>query len=96
MHDKLKITAVQEEQWGKVAQVMRDNEKQMDELIKTRAEKANMSAIDDLNSYGDITDAHADSIKKFTPIFKSLYDGMPDAQKKAADDIFRNGGRKAS
>lgn len=96
MHAKLKITSAQEELWGKVAQIMRDNETQMDALIKTRVEKANMSAIDDLNSYGDIADAHADSIKKFTPIFKSLYDSMPDAQKKTADDVFRHAGRKTS
>lgn len=98
MHARLKITQPQEEQWSKVAQVMRDNAKQMDTLTKTRAEKAEMSAIDDLNSYGEITDAHADGIKKFTPAFKTLYDSMSDAQKANADAIFRghHGGRKAS
>ena len=96
MHAKLQITQAQEEQWGKVAQVMRDNAKQMDALTKTRAEKANMTAIDDLKSYGEITDAHADGLKKFSPTFKTLYDSMSDAQKKNADAIFRHGGRRTS
>jgi hypothetical protein len=98
MHAKLKITQAQEDQWSKVAQVMRDNAKQMDTLTKTRSEKTTMSAIDDLSSYAEITDAHAEGIRKFTPAFKTLYDGMSDAQKANADAIFRghHGARKAS
>ena len=96
MHDRLKITPAQEDQWSKVAQVMRDNGKQMDAMTKARAEKPNMSAIDDLKSYGEITDAHADGIKKFASSFKPLYDAMPDEQKKSADTVFRRGGRKST
>jgi len=97
MHAKLKITSAQEDQWAKVAKVMRDNEKLMEPLIKTRSEKAKtMTAVDDLKSYGEITEAHADGIKKFTPIFAILYDGMSDAQKKQADAMFRHGGRTTS
>jgi protein CpxP len=92
MHAKLKITAAQEDQWAKVAQVMRDNEKTIEPLIKARTENAKtMTAVDDLKSYGKITDAHADGIKKFTPVFATLYEGMSDAQKKEADGMFRHG-----
>ena len=52
-----------------------------------------MNAVDDLKSYGEITDAHADGIKKFTPVFATLYDSMSDAQKKQADTLFRHGGK---
>jgi periplasmic protein CpxP/Spy len=97
MHAKLKITHAQEDQWAKVAQVMRDNEKVMEPLFKTREENAKTrTAIDDLRSYGEITDAHADGIKKFTPIFATLYAGMSDAQKKEADALFRRGDRRVS
>jgi osmotically-inducible protein OsmY len=88
MHEKLAITPEQEAQWSLVADVMRDNEKQMEALAKTRAEKANMTAVENLESYGDITDEHADGIKRFTPVFSALYDEMSDAQKKNADAIF--------
>jgi septal ring factor EnvC (AmiA/AmiB activator) len=94
MHAKLKITQAQEDQWAKVAQVLRDNEKAIEPLIKARAENSKtMNAVDDLKSYGEITAAHADGIKKFTPVFATLYDSMSDAQKKAADTLFRHGGK---
>lgn len=95
LHAKLKITQAQEEQWTKVVQVMRENAKSMDTLTHARFEHAgSMTAIDDLKSYGEITDAHADQIKKFTPVFATLYANMSDAQKKAADELFRHGGRR--
>ena len=48
-----------------------------------------MTAVDDLKSYSEIADAHADGLKKFTPAFEPLYAGMSDAQKKSADTLFR-------
>ena len=94
MHAKLKITQAQEEQWAKVAQVMRDNEKTIEPLIKARTANAKtMTAVDDLKSYAEIADAHADGIKKFTPVFATLYDSMSEAQKKEADALFRHGGK---
>jgi hypothetical protein len=92
MHTRLKITAAQEEQWGKVAEVMRDNAKVMDGLTQARMDRApTMTAIDDLKSYGEITGAHADGIRKLTPVFATLYDSMSDPQKKEADTLFRHG-----
>jgi hypothetical protein len=96
MHAKLKITQAQEVQWANVAQVMRDNEKAVEPLIKARKENAKtMTAVDDLKSYGEITDAHADGIKKFTPVFATLYAGMSDNQKQEADALFRHGGKRS-
>jgi hypothetical protein len=95
MHAKLKITAAQEELWSKVAQVMRDDAKTMDHLTQARMDHAkDMTAVDDLKSYGEIADAHADGIKKLTPVFADLYAGMSDGQKKEADNLFRHGDRK--
>ena len=54
-----------------------------------------MTAVDDLKSYGEIADAHANGIKKLTPVFADLYASMSDAQKKEADTLFRHGDRKA-
>jgi hypothetical protein len=97
MHASLGITQEQEAQWAKVVQVMRDNAKTMDALTQARFENSKtMTAVDDLKSYGEITDAHADGIKKFAQAFAPLYAGMPDAQKKQADAVFRHGDRKMS
>lgn len=93
MHTKLKITTAQEEQWAKVALAMRDDAKTMDALTQARVEHAkDMSAVDDLKSYGEIADAHASGIKKLTPVFAVLYSGMSDVQKKQADALFRHDG----
>jgi hypothetical protein len=101
MHAKLKITAAQEAQWTRVAQAMREDAKSMDALTQARADHVkDMTAVDDLKSYGEIADAHANGIKKLTPVFAVLYAGMSDEQKKEADDLFRHGdhqrGHKAS
>jgi hypothetical protein len=95
MHTRLKITETQEEQWAKVAQAMRDNAKTMDTLTQERAAHAkDVTAVDDLKSYGAIADAHADGIKKLIPPFTDLYAGMSDTQKKEADTLFRHGIKK--
>jgi LTXXQ motif family protein len=97
MHAKLKITADQEDQWKQVAQVMRENENAIEPLIEDRAKNAQtMTAIDDLKSYAEITDAYAAGIRKFTPVFGMLYAGMSDVQKKEADALFRHRPHKTS
>ncbi len=97
LHTKLMITPEQEEAWNGVAQVMRDDAKTMEALIKTRTESAStMTAVNDLKSYGEIAQAHADGIKNFTTVFEPLYAGMSDAQKKTADTLFRQHGHMKS
>jgi hypothetical protein len=67
----------------------------MDALTQARVDHAkDLSAVDDLKSYGEITDAHANGIKKLTPVFADLYASMSDVQKKEADNLFRNGDHK--
>jgi protein CpxP len=85
MHTKLKITPTQEEQWGKVAQSMLDDAKTMDTLTQARIDHAkDMTAVDDLKSYGEIADAHAAGIKKLTPLFADLYAGNVGRTKKGS------------
>ncbi len=92
MHEKLKITPAQEEQWSKVEQAMREDAKTMDALTQARVDHAQeMTAIDDLKSYAEIAETHVAGIKKLTPLFTVLYDGLSDAQKKEADVLFRDG-----
>ena len=92
MHAKLGITAEQEEQWKLVAQVMRDNEAAIAPLIEQRKANTNaMTAIDDLNSYAQISAAHVEGIRNFTTAFTTLYAVMSESQKKDADTMFRNG-----
>jgi hypothetical protein len=89
LHAKLKITAAEESQWKEVAETMRDNAKNLDKAIDKRdASLASATAIDDLNSYADIAQAHATGVKKLAKSFSGLYSMMSDVQKKEADSIF--------
>jgi len=97
MHAKLKITPAQEELWTKVDQAMLDDAKTMDTLTQARVDHAkDMTAVDDLKSYGELADAHAEGIKKLIPLFAALYASMSDVQKKEADSLFRHIGHKRS
>jgi protein CpxP len=86
LHAKLKITPAEESQWSDVAKTMRDNANELDQAIDKR--EVNGTAIDDLNAYGDVVQAHADGIKKLAKAFSSLYTSMSDEQKKVADEVF--------
>jgi hypothetical protein len=89
LHDKLQITDAQADQWNALAQVMRDNASSMRSLAASRAQNAGgMTAVDDLRSYEQITEAHAEGLKKFVGAFQTLYDSMSDSQKKTADAVF--------
>jgi iron-sulfur cluster repair protein YtfE (RIC family) len=91
LHTKLKITPDQESAWNDVAQAMRDNESSVGTLVKDRHENAkSMTAVDDLESYEKISQAHADGLKKVVASFETLYNDMSPDQKKNADMVFGN------
>jgi hypothetical protein len=97
LHATLKITPDQEDLWNKVTQVMRDDAKTMDALNQARFEKAKaMTAVEDLKSYSEVAQAHADGLKNFIPVFEELYVSMSDDQKKDADTLFRHGSHRKS
>ena len=89
LHAKLKITASEEPKWQEVANTMRENAKDMDKAIdKRESTMGSATAIDDLNSYAEIAQAHANGVKKLASAFSGLYSVMSDDQKKEADEIF--------
>lgn len=91
LHDELGVSKEQEAKWAEVAKTMRDNDAVITALIEERRKNAEkMTALDDLQSYEDITQAHADGIKKMITSFEPLYDDMSDEQKKNADKVFNN------
>ena len=97
LHQQLKITPEQEPAFNDVAQVMRDNATRMKELRSRRAEnEQSMNAVDELENYASVVDAHADGLRKLTPTFRTLYDGLSPEQKKTADAVFRERAREAA
>jgi protein CpxP len=94
----LKITSDQEPKWNAVAQAMRENAIKMDTLIaeNRKTPPQDMTAVDDLKSYQKHAQAHVDGLKNLIASFATLYDAMPDGQKRIADDVFRTSERERS
>ena len=90
MHAELKITPAEEDKWAKVADVMRNNAKTVDDLIQQRHDNAQQqSAVENLQSWNAIAQANAEGSKAMLDAFSALYAAMPDSQKKLADAAFR-------
>jgi hypothetical protein len=90
LHSKLGITPAQEDRWNAVAQVMRENAQNLDSIQQTRLDNASkMTAVEDVRSYSELADAHAQGLKNFVPAFQALYEDLSPAQQKNADQMFR-------
>lgn len=90
LHAQLHITATQQSQWDQFAQVMRDNAAAMQqELMERGSHASTMTALENMQSYAQIAQQHAENMQKLTTAFQAVYDSMSDAQKKNADTVFR-------
>lgn len=88
----LKITEAQGELWDNLTQVMREDAKEMDALLKDRDEKnKTMNAVERMKFHSQITETRSNQMKKFIPPFEELYASMSDEQKKNADILFQKG-----
>lgn len=91
LHAQLKITAAEEPQWKTFADTMLENARKMDDDYKDRAGKfASLNAVENMQSYAQIAQEHAQDVQHLVDAFTPLYNAMPDAQKKVADQVFRN------
>jgi hypothetical protein len=98
LHASLQITAAEEPKWNSVAQAMRDNAAGMQKLVADKMAESTQSpsAVDDLKTYEKFAQAHVAGLKNLTSAFETLYDAMPDAQKKVADGVFQSFGHDAT
>ena len=91
LHTQLKITDQQSRQWDAFAQTMRDNAQNTGQAFHERSQKlSSMSAPDAMKSYADLTQMHADNMKKLSSSFSDLYAVLSDEQKQTADTLYRN------
>jgi len=47
------------------------------------------NAVQNMQSYEQIAEAHAQHLQKLVPAFDNLYNAMPEQQKKLTDQVFR-------
>jgi periplasmic protein CpxP/Spy len=96
LHARLKITPEEESDWNGVAQTMRENAAAWQKLAaeRTLQTQQSMTAVDELKGYEKFAQAHVDGLKNLTATFETLYNSMPDPQKKVADQVFEDSGRE--
>src|ERR1700719_2783971 len=95
LQGQLQITPAEEPQWNEFAQVMRENARDMDQAFMQRAQQhPTMNAVQNMQSYEQLSEEHAQRVQKLLPAFQKLYDAMPDAQKRVADQVFRANAEK--
>jgi periplasmic protein CpxP/Spy len=92
LHDRLRITPEQEPLWDQVAQVIRDNAREITPFLRERLRASTSGgALDVLHAYEALGKAQLNSLHQFISVFERLYDGLPEGQKKIADAILRQG-----
>jgi periplasmic protein CpxP/Spy len=95
LHAQLQITPAEEPQWGQFAETMRTNAREMDEAATQRTEKfSSMSAVQGMQSYEQLAEAHVQHLQKLIPAFEALYNAMPAPQQQLADQVFRAGAER--
>lgn len=94
LHAELKITPNEEADWRAVAQTMRDNGAAMQKLAAEKSSQQNMTAMDDLLTYQQFAQTRLDGLKNLVATFGTLYNAMPEQQKKLADQVFLNNRRQ--
>jgi hypothetical protein len=96
LHARLHITPAQQADWDQFAQVMRDNAKDMNQTLEQRnAGFGSMTAVDNMQSYAQLAQQHAQDTQKLAAAFQTLYGSFSDDQKKNADAVFRARGEHA-
>jgi periplasmic protein CpxP/Spy len=87
---QLRITPAEQPQWNQFAQVMRENARAMDQAFMRRAQQyPTMNAVQNMQSYEQISATHAADMRRLVPAFETLYNAMPEQQKRVADQVFR-------
>lgn len=90
MHAQLQITSAEQPQWEQFANVMRENARNMDQALDQRMQQyPTMNALQNMQSYQQIAEAHAEDLGKLVPAFGNLYNAMPPQQQQLTDRIFR-------
>ena len=85
LHAELHITAAQQGQWEQFAQVMRENAKEMDQLLQQRAaDFGSMNAVQNMQSYAQIAQQHAQDTQKLAAALRHCrgFFGQPEEERR--------------
>jgi periplasmic protein CpxP/Spy len=89
LRTQLRITPAEQQQWDQFAGVMRENARDMDRIFIERAQQlGSMTALQNMQSYEQLAETHAQHLQKLVSAFQNLYDAMPEQQRQLADQVF--------
>jgi len=73
---------------------MRQNSANMENLVSAKRLQGSqgLTAENDLKNYQEFAQAHVEGLKSLRVAFDALYDSMPDAKRKNADEVFQDFG----
>ena len=95
LYSQLRITPAERPQWDQFAQVMRDNARDMDQAWLQRVNHVeSMNAVQNMQSYEQLAEQHAQHVQKLVLAFQNLYTVMSEQQKQLADQVFRANAQK--
>lgn len=96
LHDRMRITAEQEELFDGVARAMRDTPRNFTPFLKERlSAMTSGSAPELLHAYQALGEAQLGSLRRIVDAFEPLYAGLSENQKKIADAVLREGAQGA-
>jgi periplasmic protein CpxP/Spy len=87
LQKKLHITAAQQPQFDAFAQVMRENAQALDAMMRQQEQNRSTNAVEALRASAQFAEAEAEGLKRLVPALQSLYDSLPDQQKRLADSV---------
>lgn len=90
---RLRITPAEQPHWDGFASTLQANAQHMAQLWSARP-AGPVSALDDMRSYAQIAQAHAEDIQRLLAAFTPLYESLSPTQKVAADQAFRDAARQ--
>lgn len=89
LHTQLKITQAEDKDWQPFADTMRTNARDMQAAMEEREQQyPQMNAVQNMESYQKLAETHAEHLEKLVSAFQTLYNALPDEQKKVADQVF--------
>jgi periplasmic protein CpxP/Spy len=85
---RLNITAAQQPQFDKFADVLKQNAREMEALMQKELPSAPPGAVEGLRIAANFAQAEADNLKRLVPALEALYASLSEQQKHAADEMF--------
>jgi hypothetical protein len=90
MRSELQITPQEQPEWHSFAQTMWQNAHEMNQILQRRAANLQtMNAAEDMQSYAQLAEVHAQNMQRMSAAFDQLYGVMSPQQRDHATQLFR-------